>query len=317
MTASYGIGSTTTNSNVPVQPVGGGVYPPKQQLPTQLQQMQQLASQQQHQHQRQQGYPPQRQQSWSSDCASRRMADSIHEEVKKLVSGSRLKRRPDNHVALVQRHDLRVGNLLGQGAFSEVHRVQLQSTGQIFAMKHLRPKLVSQPDNFRLAASELAMEAHFLASFQHPNIIGIRGWAANGVASFSQGGHDSFFLLLDCLEETLDRRIDTWQSRSNRRKSRNTTLPVPQGSMNPRRHLQTTQSEPLQMMQEMWRKFSSQQASDDSGDAAMVDDSDIGVHDMQQRQLDAQEEHLLTLEKLGVCTEIASALSYLHSQGKA
>ena len=152
---------------------------------------------------------------WSAPAA-RRMADSIHQEVRDMVAHSRLTRNAEG-IALVQRPQLDVGALLGKGAFSEVHEVRLINDPQKrkYAMKHLKFKLMSQPENFRLAAAELAVEAHMLASFDHPNILKIRGWAANGVASFAEGAHDSFFLVLDALDETLDQRICRWQAQED------------------------------------------------------------------------------------------------------
>merc|ERR1711959_105182 len=67
---------------------------------------------------------------------------------------------------------------------------------------------------FQSAAADLAFEAHALSSFDHPNIVKIRGWAANGIASYELGRHDSFFLMLDLLDdETLDGRIRRWRHR--------------------------------------------------------------------------------------------------------
>lgn len=217
------------------------------------------------------------------------MADYIHAEVKMMVSNSRLVRKSDG-IALVDRRDLTIGDMLGQGAFSEVHRVRLNrrnsgnnETG-VYAMKHLKQKLMTQPDNFRLAASELAVEAHMLASFDHPNIIKIYGWAANGVASFTQGGHDSFFLLLDCLEETLEDRIRRWTDQEEAR------------------HAHDEQHNSLNIVNDLWKRFS--QANDPQQE----------VRD-ERRALDQQERRLLHLEKLGVCTEVSAALSYLHQRG--
>jgi serine/threonine protein kinase len=230
---------------------------------------------------------------------TRAMADHIHAEVKAMVSNSRLIRKSDG-ISLVDRVDLDVGEILGQGAFSEVRRVRLSSrrkisqdnagrgggrSGGYYAMKHLKQKLMSQPENFRLAASELAVEAHMLASFDHPNIIKIHGWAANGVASFTQGGHDSFFLLLDCLEETLEDRVKRWDEQEQVRK-----VADEQSSIN--------------IVNDLWRRFSTQAVCDPA--AAERD---------HQRELRRQERQLLHLEKLGVCTEIAAALSYLHEHG--
>lgn len=219
--------------------------------------------------------PPQRH--WPA--IDRRMTDVIHSEVKDMIGQSRLVRQTDG-ICLVHRHEVQLGDLLGQGAFSEVHRVRVSRQGHTatLAMKHLKLKLLSQPDNFRLAAGELAIEAHMLASFDHPNIVKIHGWAANGVASFMEGGHDSFFLLLDCLEETLDQRIERWKQQEARQAA------VEQPS--------------LQAMADWFRR---------------MDAKSLAVRE-QERQLLEQERHLRRLEKLGVCTEIASALAYLHSK---
>jgi len=224
---------------------------------------------------------------------ARRMADEIHSEVKRIVQQSRLVRKPEQLSEIILVHapsDLRVGQLLGSGAFSEVHAVEYYPTfspssepqpPQRYAMKHLKQKLLSQPENFRLAASELAIEAHMLASFHHPNIIRIHGWAQNGVASFTQGRHDSFFLLLDCLEETLDQRIASWHKQEVYR----TALCE--------HHQPTTYA----LMADLLR---SSNATSSSSTLA------------QQVRLERQ---AVYLEKLIICTEIASALAYLHSLG--
>jgi serine/threonine protein kinase len=209
------------------------------------------------------------------------MADHIHDEVRDTVANSRLVRKSDG-IALVSQNELQIGPILGQGAFSEVHEVRVlneQGDAHTYAMKHLKFKLMSQPDNFRLAAAELAIEAHMLASFDHPNIMKIRGWAANGVASFTLGKHDSFFLLLDKLDETLDQRINTWEKQQVMMKSQQIQ------SINP--------------VIDLWRRFSNQNPHE----AAALD----GEIQLYQDQL--------YLEKLGICAEIASALAYLHNQG--
>jgi len=53
------------------------------------------------------------------------------------------------------------------------------------------------------------MEAHFLASLQHPHIISLRGWAKEGSMAF-QHGHDGFFIILDRLRGSLEQRIREW-----------------------------------------------------------------------------------------------------------
>jgi len=224
---------------------------------------------------------------------ARRMADHIHAEVKDMVANSRLVRKGEG-VALMHREELHVGELLGKGAFSQVHSVSIMGSNRTdpnnptkpakFAMKHLKAGLMSQPDNFRLAAAELAVEAHMLASFDHPNILKIRGWAANGVASFSSGRHDSFFLLLDRLDETLDQRIVQWQR-----------LKAVQDAQEAHRK--------RNLVTDLWRRFSQPEDHE-----AAIRQEQLAVALEQQRQA-------LYLEKLQVCSDIASALAYLHDRG--
>lgn len=144
-------------------------------------------------------------QMWPSHIAHH-VAECIFRDVREMVLKSRLKR---NNTALVERRELKHIRNLGQGAFSQVRLVDYQ--GRAYAMKHLRQDLLNKPSEFRQAAAELAVEGHMLASLSHPNLIRLHGWASNGVASFAQGNHDSFFLLLDPLEETLDHRIEIWK----------------------------------------------------------------------------------------------------------
>jgi len=147
-------------------------------------------------------------QQWPSHLA-RDVADVIHRDVVDTLNQSRLVPRTDD-IQLVQRHDIaRVERVLGSGAFSQVSSVILRD-GRRYACKHLKQRLMDQPNDFRTAAVELVYEAHILSSFDHPNVLKIRGWAHNGVASFAEGWNDSFFLLLDVLDETLDMRIERW-----------------------------------------------------------------------------------------------------------
>ena len=219
---------------------------------------------------------------WST-ASARRMADCIHNEVRQILGSSRLVRK-GGEVALISRDQLDVGALLGKGAFSEVHEVCLTNdpSRRRYAMKHLKFKLMAQPENFRLAAAELAVEAHMLASFDHPNILKIRGWAVNGVASFVEGAHDSFFLLLDCLDETLDQRIEQWKAEEEFLKQRRSHhhMALDGGGTN---------------ILDVWRWISSPQNN--------------GNHRCSEEQMQ------LSLEKFQACAEIASALAYLHESG--
>ena len=225
------------------------------------------------------------------DIDPSRITDAIHAEVSSMVKHSRLVRKSGG-IALVDRTDLVVSGILGQGAFSEVHEVRVNhdaDPNRRYAMKHLKAKLLRQGENFRLAAAELAVEAHMLASFDHPNVMQIRGWAANGVASYTDGRHDSFFLLLDRLDETLDQRICHWQ---------NQPIPShPHQSHNPHSS---------NLVSDLLKRFSISTVAENS---AAAQENAI-MQKQQQRIMES-----LHLEKVGICVEIASALAYLHSQG--
>lgn len=152
---------------------------------------------------------------WHSHAAAN-MADSIQNRVRDMLRNSRLTRQ-SHSIRLMGTEDIRiVEHILGAGAFSEVSCVRTHDGGR-YACKHLKPDLMAEPEQFRTAAAELAYEAHMLSSFDHPNILKIHGWARNGIASFEDGRHNSFFLLLDLLDETLDQRIDRWTQEEQER----------------------------------------------------------------------------------------------------
>lgn len=103
---------------------------------------------------------------------------------------------------------------------------------QYYACKSVKAEFVSNGDRMGYheyinAVAQLVFEAHVLSSFDHPNIIKMRGLSANGLDIFAKKnhhdemigvfgnrnygiGHGGFYLLTDLLQETLDQRIDRW-----------------------------------------------------------------------------------------------------------
>jgi serine/threonine protein kinase len=155
-----------------------------------------------------------------------------------------LKQQPPHPIAKVERREVKVGDLLGRGGFSEVYAVTavcleeeagqeqmneqrlardtLQNCSSFqYVVKHLREDLFSSQERsiFHSAAADLVLEAQFLSRMEHPNIIKLRGWAAGGTACFANGSHDSYFLLLDRLEMTLAYRIEEWQQEQEQQES--------------------------------------------------------------------------------------------------
>jgi len=108
---------------------------------------------------------------------------------------------------------------------TKVQQVQMRRQ-RTYVIKHLNPKLSSSPKKLAIGAKDLIMEAHFLSSLRHDNIITLRGWNAGGAAGFfgssssettrSGGRVDGVFLVLDRLSETLSNRIATMRKRLRR-----------------------------------------------------------------------------------------------------
>eukprot|EP00540_Astrosyne_radiata_P010662 CAMPEP_0116847742 /NCGR_PEP_ID=MMETSP0418-20121206/14601_1 /TAXON_ID=1158023 /ORGANISM="Astrosyne radiata, Strain 13vi08-1A" /LENGTH=406 /DNA_ID=CAMNT_0004479217 /DNA_START=40 /DNA_END=1261 /DNA_ORIENTATION=+ len=86
----------------------------------------------------------------------------------------------------------------------------------LYAVKHLRQSLVAKPGRFYNGAVDLALEAAFLSSLNHPNILKIKGISAGGHEGFASGRHDGYFLVLECLDETLRHRIIYWRKKAKR-----------------------------------------------------------------------------------------------------
>jgi serine/threonine protein kinase len=179
---------------------------------------------------------------WQRSIA-RRTEAYLDDAVKHATARSALLRgEPQRGVAKFHRNEIRVGQLLGQGAFSEVYpilglklRVKQRKESVVnledeeskkflhervgepsghgqYVIKHLRRDLANHRSRFHHAASNLLVEAKFLARLEHPNIIKIRGWAAGETSSYGDGLYDGFFMILDRVDQTLSERIDTLRS---------------------------------------------------------------------------------------------------------
>jgi len=226
------------------------------------------------------------------DRFAKYISDKVHRQVQQMLGESRLTRNNDSDIRLVEPDSIfSVDRVLGSGAFSQVSAVTTKD-GRRYACKHLQQKLMDKPDDFQLAAAELAFEAHILSSFDHPNILKIRGWAANGIASFESGKHDSFFLMLDLLDETLDQRIIRW--REHELNSLNNDANATGSSPN----LIVDDSISIEQSFYYTQNFNNQQNHPRR---------DIANRNLKHRTLH--------LEKLRIMTEIASALDYIHAQG--
>ena len=95
-------------------------------------------------------------------------------------------------------------------AFMKAHCVHAGAPG--FSLKRVRvDNAKASSDLWRLGAYlDLAREAKFLASFNHPNIIKLRG--TSGVV-----GYPNFGIILDHLVLTLDKAILQWKNELKKR----------------------------------------------------------------------------------------------------
>jgi serine/threonine protein kinase len=140
-------------------------------------------------------------------------------------------------LARVYLEDLELGQRLGTGGYSsvfEVTFVNLLSRGELkagliesirrkslfglqnihgnhLAIKMLRSSLLKNSNEFANGAIDLVLEAAYLTTLDHPNILKIHGISADGPEGYFHGRHDSFFIILDRLTETLQDRIEVWR----------------------------------------------------------------------------------------------------------
>jgi serine/threonine protein kinase len=135
--------------------------------------------------------------------------------------------------APLHRKELELGDLLGEGGFSQVfaledlklkmddtfffteaHCVARRRLGREKAslvVKHLNRRLLKKPSQFKQAAIDLEHEAQLLSYMDHPNIVTVQGIAMGGLAkALSGGNYEDYFVVMDRLSETLDVRIERW-----------------------------------------------------------------------------------------------------------
>jgi serine/threonine protein kinase len=126
----------------------------------------------------------------------------------------------NTRIAALTWDDLKLGDVLGEGSFSSVHRVaasnkrgrELLGTTETQATKHyalkcLHEKVICDEDLCKAAAKDLAFEVTILAILPfHENIIRIRGISAGFWDKPEKG-----FVIIDLLQETLDFRLSHWR----------------------------------------------------------------------------------------------------------
>ncbi len=82
-----------------------------------------------------------------------------------------------------------------------------------YAVKQLSPRTKSDKSVFLKGLADIVIEARLLAVIQHPNIIKFRGFGSCGYF------HQDFFIVMDRLPLTLDKRIGKWREETKKSKS--------------------------------------------------------------------------------------------------
>ena len=81
-----------------------------------------------------------------------------------------------------------------------------------YALKSLRKDVTDDPDKLLVALCDLAVESRFLSSLEHPNIVKLRAVSSGGPFTAN------YFLVLDRLYDTLEKRLSVWKDKQRRYK---------------------------------------------------------------------------------------------------
>jgi len=135
------------------------------------------------------------------------------QQVKRFTEKSRLNRF-DDEVHNVSWSQIRKKDVLGQGAFSIVYKVQIEGCKRSslnsqthYALKHIKHDIIADSKDFRVAAIDLAIEGEILSRLSHENIIKLHGIYGGNPKTAYVDFEDGYFLLVDILDDTLTRRL--------------------------------------------------------------------------------------------------------------
>lgn len=176
-------------------------------------------------------------------CYSKEACQYATEAMLKISAYSGLSDKSVNNVSLIDRSEIVLGDLLGSGGFNDVfelQRISLQQgdpesddenddsfqehqkarrqlskkaqTGhEQLAVKFLKEEVTTESEKFCVAAADLMIEARYLGILSHENIVSLHGISAAGVSGFADQGIDGYFIILDRLYDTLDKRLEFWK----------------------------------------------------------------------------------------------------------
>lgn len=154
-----------------------------------------------------------------------RYAIRVSEEMSKR---STLLQNPTMNVPTLERDDIMplIGDLLGKGGFNSVYELEKNpeplDRNKKLAIKFLSDDAMYSKEDFCNGAADLFMESNYLAALAqhpHPALIRLHGVCATGPQGFSTPQRAGFFIVIDRLYDTLDRRIDVWRELERRKRA--------------------------------------------------------------------------------------------------
>mmetsp|Transcript_16270 Transcript_16270/g.23859 ORF Transcript_16270/g.23859 Transcript_16270/m.23859 type:complete len:506 (-) Transcript_16270:95-1612(-) len=147
---------------------------------------------------------------------------------------------PENDVPKFHYGELEIGIFLSNGRFSEefeVCKIEQSSNGDAnheqqngnddvlehqYAVKLLSEATMSDRAMLKAGAIELAVETKMLSCINHPNIIKIHGVGDGGLECLSERTARHYFILLDRLNSTLEKRLySSWKEKQLELERRN------------------------------------------------------------------------------------------------
>lgn len=179
----------------------------------------------------------------SKEQASRKATeDWARKKVAKLFAKSNVEDRTSDFPAF-EKKELGMGKLLGKGGFGTVMEIRSftvtasakskaakPKNGEVeiggmenkkfiaehcireggdarYAVKFLSPEVIQDTARYVQGICDMAIEVRFLSDLEHPNIVKLRA------VSTADPYQDGFFIVMDRLYDTLEKRIETWKKR--------------------------------------------------------------------------------------------------------
>eukprot|EP00429_Kryptoperidinium_foliaceum_P043547 CAMPEP_0176120198 /NCGR_PEP_ID=MMETSP0120_2-20121206/60457_1 /TAXON_ID=160619 /ORGANISM="Kryptoperidinium foliaceum, Strain CCMP 1326" /LENGTH=435 /DNA_ID=CAMNT_0017454647 /DNA_START=76 /DNA_END=1383 /DNA_ORIENTATION=+ len=149
-------------------------------------------------------------------CHARAAAKAACKKISDLLYDSKLFPEGEPSFRKVNISEIEMGERLGEGGFSMVASCTFKDSSltpsQPLAIKYLKRRIMVEKKCFEYGAADLANEAFFLGRLNHPNIITLHAVTEGKVENNISTGKDAcFFIIVDQLVDTLDKRMERWQ----------------------------------------------------------------------------------------------------------